>query len=150
MERLDLLKNVHVVIRDVGKSGIMPGSVQAKKAAPAKGRAKTDIFRGPDQQAAQPAEPVEPTPLDLRCDSKMQVFLPKPQRRCWSVPPRRRPRLWSSSTAMSSYLRGKPDARPDQLTCDTLKLSLIPSEKPPQIGKSAPAPSAEQSPATSD
>ena len=28
-------------------------------------------------------------------------------------------------------LRGQPDAQPDQLTCDTLKLSLVPGEKPP-------------------
>ena len=33
VERLDLLKNVHVMIRDVGKSGIMPGPAPAKKAA---------------------------------------------------------------------------------------------------------------------
>ena len=37
-ERLDLLKNVHVVIRDVGKSGIMPGS--ARPGRPRRRRAR--------------------------------------------------------------------------------------------------------------
>ena len=43
VERLDLLKNVHVVIRDVGKSGILPGSAPGKKAAAKKGRSQIEV-----------------------------------------------------------------------------------------------------------
>ena len=54
VERLDLLKNVNVVIRDVGKSGIMPGPAPAQKPAPQNGQAKIEIASGPDGKTAQP------------------------------------------------------------------------------------------------
>ncbi len=77
-ERLDLLKNVHIVMRDVGSSGIMPSSMQARPAPGAPG-AKIQVASGSGQGKSQPAQQDEPTPLDVKCDSKMQVYLPKPQ-----------------------------------------------------------------------
>ena len=53
VERLDLLKNVHVVMRDVGKSGLMAGSASDKKSATVKGQAKGEVVLGKDQKTAQ-------------------------------------------------------------------------------------------------
>ena len=41
-ERMDLLKNVHVVIRDVGKSGILPGSAKTPRMASAMADARAE------------------------------------------------------------------------------------------------------------
>ena len=138
--RLDLLKNVHVIMRDVGNSGMMPGAVQAKKPATGKGQAKIEIVSGTDRKGAQAAAPVEPTPLDLRCDSKMQVYLPKP--RCAGLvgpPAPPAPTLVQFDRNVVVF-RGKPDDRPDQLTCDTLNFSLVPGEKPQPNESPAPHP----------
>jgi hypothetical protein len=129
VEKLDLLKNVHVVLRDVGKSGMMPGSASAKKTGSKPAQATIEVAGGTAGGAVPAAGPAEPTPLDLRCDSKMQVFLPRPQVSVLIGPPAPPAPTLVQFDRNVVVLRGKADERPDQLTCDTLKLRLIPGEK---------------------
>ncbi len=128
VERVDLLKNVHVVIRDVGKSGLVPGSAPVKKTASEPSRT-SGTQAVPSSSSSQTAKAAEPTPLDLRCDSKMQAYLPKPKLPVVTGPPAPPAPTLVQFDRNVVVLRGKIDARPDQLTCDTLKLSLIPAEK---------------------
>jgi hypothetical protein len=128
-ERLDLLKNVHLVMRDVGNSGIMPGAARAQRKAGTKSSAKAGISSGPDAKAAQSDKP---TPLDVRCDSMMQVYLPKARLSVLVGPPAPPAPTLVQFERNVVVLRGKVDEQPDQLTCDTLKLSMVPGEKPPQ------------------
>ena len=147
VERLDLLKNVNVIIRDVGKSGIMPGPAPAGKPAQPNGQTKIEIASGPDGKVAQPAEPVEPTPLHLSCDSTMQVFMPKPKQPVLVGPPAPPAPTLAKFLRNVVVLRGKEDDGPDQLTCDTLDLTLVPGEKPSQ--NESPTPGVDQKPAPS-
>ena len=146
VERLDLLKNVHVVMRDVGKSGLMAGSTSDKNSATVKGQAEGDVVLGKDEKTTQGAGPVEPTPLDLRCDSKMQVYLPKPQVQPVVGPPAPPAPTLVQFERNVVVLRGRPDDRPDQLTCDTLRLSMVPGEKPAAKENPGPAPGSEVGP----
>jgi hypothetical protein len=132
VERLDLLKNVVVIIRDVGNSGLLPGPAQNKKAGPKKGEATTAVASGPDQKTAQPPEPVEPTPLHLTCDSKMQIFVPKSKLPVLVGPQEAPVPTLAQFERNVVVLRGDPNDQPDQLTCDNLRLTLVPGEKPDQ------------------
>jgi hypothetical protein len=129
-ERLDLLKNVHVVIHDVGKSGILPGSTQAPVAAKRSAGVTAELASGTRQKQAKATAAEAPTPLDVRCDAKMQVYLPKPQVPIDvgpSAPPAPTVAQFERNVVV---LRGPIDDRPDQLTCDALRLDLVPGEKP--------------------
>ncbi|MFI5455416.1 MAG: hypothetical protein ACHRXM_08180 [Isosphaerales bacterium] len=127
-ERMDLNKNVHVVIHDVGKSGILPGSTPNRRAAKQNGQAKAQVASGTGPAKAQ-AKPVdEPTPLDLRCLSKMQVYLPKPQLPVRIGPPDPPAPTFVQFERDVVALRGPLDDQPDQLTCDTLNLRLVPGD----------------------
>ena len=147
VERLDLLKNVNVFIRDVGKSGILPGQAPAPKPAPRNGQAKIEIASEPDGRATTAAEPVEPTPLHLSCDSKMQVYMPKPKQPVLVGPPAPPAPTLAKFHRNVVVLRGDEDDGPDQLTCDTLDLTLVPEEKPTPDG--TPTPNADQKPVPS-
>jgi hypothetical protein len=126
-ERLDLLSNVHVVINDVGNSGILPGSTQPRGGVKRMSGATVQPGSGTGQDKPQE----KPTPLDLRCDAKMQVHLPKPQPPVAVGPPA--PPLPTVATFDRNVvvLRGEIDDRPDQLTCDNLRLDLVPAERRP-------------------
>jgi hypothetical protein len=140
VEKLDLLKNVNVFIRDVGKSGIVSGSAPARKPAPQNGQAKIEIANGPNGKTAEPTEPVEPTPLHLSCDSTMQILMPKPKQPVLVGPPAPPAPTLAKFHRNVVVLRGKEDDGPDQLTCDTLDLTLVPGEKPQENGSPAPGP----------
>ena len=86
VERLDLLKNVDVMIRDVGNSGSLPGPCpvpedRTEEEISRRSRSRTD----PSDKPAQPTTPVKPTPLHLTCDSRMQCSSPSRSYRFWSV-----------------------------------------------------------------
>jgi hypothetical protein len=137
-ERMDLMKNVHVVMRDVGKSGFMPGSAAPPR--PGKKTAEVSLeVTGTDPRKPKPAPPVQPTPLDVRCDSKMQVFLPKPKPAVTIGPPEAPAPTLVQFDRNVVVLRGELDERPEQLTCDTLKLTLVPGDKPPEAKAKPPA-----------
>ncbi|HKI19349.1 MAG TPA: hypothetical protein VKA15_15790, partial [Isosphaeraceae bacterium] len=63
-----LKRNVHVEMRDVGKSGILPGSSQAPQAASAESQARVQLAGRPAQRPGEPTPSDQPTPLDVRCD----------------------------------------------------------------------------------
>jgi hypothetical protein len=144
VERLDLLKNVNVIIRDVGKSGILSGPAPARKPAHQKGQARINVSNEPSGKSVSPAEPVESTPLHLSCDSMMQVFMPKPKRPVLVGPPAPAAPTLAKFYRNVVVLRGKEDDGPDQLTCDSLDLNLVPGEKPAE--KDTPAASPDQKP----
>jgi len=132
VERMELNKNVHVVMRDVGKSGLLPGSPSTRRGTKANAQTKTQLARGPDQENAEEEPADEPTPLDVRSDSKMQVYLPKPELPVMVGPPAPTAPTLVQFDRNVVLLRGPIDDQPDQLTCDTLKLSLVPADKPAQ------------------
>src|SRR5579864_494206 len=100
-----LLRNVNVHSKNVGQSGILPGTVKS-------------------------ADANAPTPLDLKCLGAMKVALPEPQPPLapGEKPPPPRPTLaWFNRNVR---VRRGTD-RPDQLDCDELFLTLFPTPKPP-------------------
>jgi hypothetical protein len=101
-----LKRNVHIILKDVGRSGILPGTARPEQTA--EGR----------------------TPMDIRCASEMQIDLPKPRlplRVAPPAPPGPTLALFSRNVVV---LRGKPNQTPDQLNCDHLRLTLLPGDKP--------------------
>jgi hypothetical protein len=116
-----LKKDVHVIMRNAGNSGIMPGSTDPR--AHAKVKTKGEPAAG------------DKTPLDLRCAGEMQVDLPKPRLPVRIGPPA--PPLPTLALFSRDVLvqQGKVGQTPDQLNCDTLRLVFLPAPKPP-----APAP----------
>jgi hypothetical protein len=131
VEYLELFRNVHVIMHDVGKSDMMPGA-KAPRQRPAKTtvEARPQIVNGQDAKALATPEQ-QPTPLDLTCDSKMRVFPAKTRAPVLVGPPA--PPLPTLVTFDRNVvvLRGRADEQPGQLTCDNLKLMLVPSEEPP-------------------
>ena len=101
-----LKRNVHIVVTDVGPSGILPGNSSAV------------------------AKPSEKTPLDLRCDSLMQIDLPKPRLQPLVGPPAPSGPTVAQFFRNVEVKRGKPGAAPDELYCDHLRLTLVPGDKP--------------------
>jgi hypothetical protein len=126
-ERIDLNKNVHVVMRDVGKSGLMPGL--AVPQATGNGASSGLVIAG-SSAAVMARFGGKPTPLDVRCDWKMQAFLPKPKVPVVVGPPEPPAPTLVQFDRNVVLLRGDLDKRPDQLTCDSLKLTLVPGDKP--------------------
>jgi hypothetical protein len=136
-ERMDLLRNVHVVVRDVGKTGLMPAAPKGQPTN-SKVNASNQSVTKTGSKPEQPPEPGPPTPLDVRSDAKMQVFLPKPVLPVAVGPPAPPAPTIVQFERNVVVLRGQPDDQPDQLTCDTLKLHMIPGEKPSQPVASPP------------
>jgi hypothetical protein len=125
-ERMDLTKNVHIIMRDVGKSGMLPGPATKALAADS-----TRLEANQPGEKPEPQGAAEPTPLDLRCDSKMQVFFPRPQLPVVVGPPSPAAPTLVQFERNVVVLRGPLDGQPDQMTCDTLVLHLVPGEKSP-------------------
>ena len=69
----------------------------------------------------------------------MQIFLPKPRLEVLIGPPAPPAPTLVQFERNVVVLRGPIDERPDQLTCDTLKLSLMPGEKPTAEAAKSPA-----------
>jgi hypothetical protein len=104
-----LKSNVHVILYDSGRSGILP-------AKPA----------GPQQSSGG-----ERTPVDLRCAGPMQIDLPKPRLPVRVGPPAPPEPTFARFSINVVVLQGKPTQVPDQLNCDHLKLTLLPGKKAP-------------------
>ena len=67
----------------------------------------------------------------MTCDYKMRVFLPKPRLPVLVGPPAPPAPTIVQFDRNVVVLRGQADDQPDQLTCDTLKLTMVPSETAP-------------------
>jgi len=137
-----LKRNVHVEMRDVGKSGILPGSSQAPQGASRQSQVRVQSAATPDQKPGEPTPATRPTPLDVRCDGIMRVDMPAAVVPVAVGPPEPPAPTLVRFERNVVVLRGQLDDRPDQLTCDTLRLSLVPAEKPLQ----PPAAKAERGP----
>ncbi len=112
-----LKKNVHIVIQDVGASGVLPGKAMA---APVEGGR---------------------TQLDLRCQGPMQIDLPEPKSALRVGPPAPPDPTYASFSRAVRVLRGNVGLPPDQLDSDYLRLTLLPAEKPaPPAAKAATSP----------
>jgi hypothetical protein len=129
-ERLELLKNVEVVLHDVGKSGMMPGMKQPARPANGAIKAKIEVATAPGQ-SAKPELKQGPTPLRVTCKSKMLVFLPKPALPVSIGPPAPPAPTIVQFDRDVVVLRGQVDNQPGQLMCDSLKLTLVPGETVP-------------------
>ena len=127
-ERLELFRNVHVVIHDVGKSGMMPGMKQPARPANEAVEAKIQVADAPGKKLQSLSCKQEPTPLDVTCNSKMRVFLPKPALPVSVGPPAPPAPTIVQFDRNVVVLRGQVDDQPGQLTCDSLKLTLVPGE----------------------
>ena len=127
LERLELLKDVHVIINDVGKAGLFPGS-GSSQATVKKSQASSSIEIATDGKPALSSQTATPTPLDLKCDAKMQIFVPKPKSPVSVGPPVPPAPTLAQFERNVVVLRGDSGTPRDQLTCDTLKLTLIPAD----------------------
>ncbi len=132
VQTLILHKKVHVKIRDVGATGILPGTsapATTTAKAPAKGKAKA---------------PTEPTPLDVHSSGPMQVDMPKPPLPVAVGPPAPEGPTYVHFERDVEVLRGVPTLPRDSLNCDNLDLTLVPANKPPKVAaKEKPAPEGE-------
>ena len=104
--RPSFYKDVHIVVKNVGSNGILPGTAKPEKGGQ--------------------------TPLDLRADGEMRIDLPRPRPVVLVGPPdldrRARPDLRPGSGPTSGSSGGP--TTPDQLNSDTLDLTLMPGPKP--------------------
>ena len=100
-----LKKNIHIVIQDVGPSGVLPGKAMA-----------------PPGQMGR-------TQLDLRCQGPMQIDLPEPKLPVRVGPPAPPDPTYASFSRTVRVLRGNVGLPPDQLDSDHLRLTLLPAEK---------------------
>lgn len=119
-QRAILMKNVHMVFGDIGRAGLLPGTV---KTAGGQVEAAADPKAG-----AQAAPANEPTPLDLQCDGPMIVEMPSPPPPVEVGPPAPAAPTFVEFQRNVVVRRGKLSVDPDQLNCDTLHLTLMPGE----------------------
>ncbi|MDE2506883.1 MAG: hypothetical protein KGM43_06710, partial [Planctomycetota bacterium] len=110
-------KNNHIVIRDAGRSGILPGAAQ----------------QGQTKRGA--------TPIDVRSDGAMFIELPKPRQVELVGPPAPPAPTYARFARNVRVRRGELDGEvpPDWLLSDNLYLTFLPNEKPVAAAK-APAP----------
>jgi len=111
-QQLTLRKNVRTTFLDVGSTGMLP-DLEARRAGAA-GAAK--------------AKP-ESIPLDVQCDGPLVVALPQTAPAPPVGPPQPADPTYVEFRNNVVVRRGKLNELPDQLTCDTLHLTLLPGEK---------------------
>ncbi len=102
-----LKTNTHIAVKDVGKSGVLPGTSRSTT--------KTE----------------DPTPLDLRSDGEMRIDFPpkpKPLRPMFVGPPEPEGPTYATFQRNVVVERGK-ELLKDILNCDTLRLTLLPAPK---------------------
>ncbi|MDR3635789.1 MAG: hypothetical protein P4L84_18450 [Isosphaeraceae bacterium] len=103
-----LRKDVHIIIKDVGRSGVLPGTAPA----------------APKQGAR--------TPLDLRCDGLARFDLPKPRPILAPQavgPPAPPLPTYAEFDRNVEVVRGRLGETPDRLLCDHLRLTFFPDDK---------------------
>jgi hypothetical protein len=124
-----LHKNVHVEMRDAGKSGVLPDSAQRQRASSR--RIQDPLAAGSANPTESLALADEPTPLDVKCDGLMRVDLPRSPQPINVGPPEPPQPTFVCFERNVVVLRGQTDRQPDQLTCDTLILTMVPQENLP-------------------
>lgn len=140
-----LKKNVRVFLRDVGNSGFLPGMTTTSTPKTASGKTVEVTARTDNAKSAaagrKPGTPAEPTPLYIQSDSQMRVDFPPDQLPVAVGPPAPPAPTLVRFERNVVALHGRPDRQPNQLDCDTLRLTLIPGAPPAATGagKAAPA-----------
>jgi hypothetical protein len=138
-EYLFLFKNPRVTLRDVGNSGVMPGSGATKKTSKT-AAVKAQAGGGGSAAKKDPsAAPEGPSPLVIMSDGPMRVDFAKDQIPVLVGPPEPPPPTRVKFERNVVALQMHPGREPDQLNCDTLKLTLVPAEKPPEPKSADPA-----------
>lgn len=102
-----LLSKAHIVVKDVGRTGIVPG------------------VGGKARQAGD-----GPRPGDVQSDGAMRIDLPLPRPPVWCGPPEPSEPTLVHFKKNVKVRQGDPD-RPDQCDADELHLTLIPNEDLP-------------------
>ncbi|MGP0066005.1 MAG: hypothetical protein ACLQGP_20695 [Isosphaeraceae bacterium] len=131
-EYLVLQKNPRVVLRDVGDSGVLPG------AAPAKKSSKGEVVKvqagggGSAGKKGQVDAPKEASPLVILSEGPMRVDFAEELIPVLAGPPEPPAPTKVKFERNVVALQTHAGRQPDQLNCDTLKLTLIPSEKAPE------------------
>lgn len=127
-EYLILKKSVRVTVRDVGNSGVLASSGPARKSR------EITVAAGKKGQAGVKKEP---SPLVIMSEGLMRIDFAEAAIPVLVGPPEpptpTKVRFERNVVALMIH----PGGDPDQLNCDTLKLTLIPAEKPaePKPGK---------------
>ena len=139
-EYLILQKFPRVVLRDVGNSGVMPHSGPSKKSQKEAVVKVQGSGGGSAGKKDQPAAPEEPSPLVVMSDGPMRVDFAKNPLPVEEGPPEppapTKVRFDRNVVALQIH----PGRQPDQLNCDTLRLTLVPAEKLPEPKSSNPEP----------
>ncbi len=133
-----LMKNHRVTLRDVGESGVFPGNNSSKKAAAPTKAVQVAASASASKAGAQggkPQAPVEPVPLHIRGDGLMRIDLPPDGLPVAVGPPAPPAPTLVRFERNVVALHGRPDKQPNQLDCDTLRLTLIPGAPPSQADK---------------
>jgi hypothetical protein len=107
---IHLLRNVHILVKDVGRSGIVPGADAGAPGA---------------RKVAQ-----GPRPGDIQCDGEMRLDLPRPRLKPPCGPPAASEPTFAHFSRNTKVRQGDPE-QPDQIDCDQLHLILIPNEDLP-------------------
>lgn len=137
-----LRKNVRVVMRDVGNSGIFAGSGPQPSPARRPAGAPTTVdptvqatAKDPAGKDGKAAKAPEPVPLYVQSDGLMRIdFPPDPIPVAVGPPAPPAPTLVRFERKVVA-LHGRLDDEPNQLDCDTLRLTLVPPSEAPAPGK---------------
>lgn len=118
---ITIRKNVHIVIQDVGQSGGLPGTAK------------------PEQKSDKK------TPVDVRCAGELRIELPEPAAPVIVGPPAPPAPTYATFNRNVTVLRGRVEEGADKLTCDELRLTMLPKEPDARPKKPAPKEQAERS-----
>ncbi len=121
-----LKKNVRVHMRDVGNSGFLPGTATASTQKTASGKVVDVTARADNAGAAAGGKPGAPMPLYIQSDGQMRIDVPPDQVPVAVGPPAPPAPTLVRFERNVVALHGRPDRQPNQLDCDTLRLTLIP------------------------
>ena len=135
-EYLILFKNPRVTMRDVGNSGVMPGTSPTRKNQKS---AAVNVQTGNGGSTGKKDTSTEPSPLIITSDGPMRVDFAKEVIPVLVGPPEPPAPTKVKFERNVVALQTHPGRLPDQLNCDSLKLTLVPSEKPPTQPKSTEA-----------
>lgn len=104
-----LLRNNRITVADVGRTGLVPGG--ATQPPP-----------------ADPASPRVPRPGEITCEGELRIDLPEPRTTPRVGPPAPQGPTFAHFERNVRVRQGDP-ARPEQIDCDRLHLTLLPGQR---------------------
>jgi hypothetical protein len=128
-----LQKDPRVAMRDVGNTGILPGGDsrpgQDRKGAARAKNVEVVASTGATKDAKSPAK-TEPVPLLVQSQGPMRIDWPPDRPRVFEGPPEPPAPTLVRFERNVVALHGRIDRDPNQLNCDTLRLTLVPGTTP--------------------